>query len=132
MKTVRDYGVARRTALVIVLLFLFTCAKSPKASQTSKPSETPSGNAENGKQIFNKDGCYECHGREGQGSYGNAPRIAPDPIPFDAFTAYIRKPKGEMPPYTSKVISDRDLADIYAFLRSRSHPPAVKSIPLLQ
>ena len=41
MKTVRDYGVAKRTALVIALLFLFTCAKSPKASQTSKPSEIP-------------------------------------------------------------------------------------------
>jgi len=36
-----------------------------------------------------------------------------------------------MPPYTVKVVSDKELADIYAFLQSISQPPAVKSIPLL-
>jgi ubiquinol-cytochrome c reductase cytochrome c subunit len=46
-------------------------------------------------------------------------------------TRYVRKPKGEMPPYTSKVVSDQELADIYAFLQSRPNPPAVKNIPIL-
>jgi cytochrome c1 len=36
-----------------------------------------------------------------------------------------------MPPYTAKVVSDQDLADIYAFLQSVKQPPPVKDIPLL-
>jgi len=102
------------------------------AAQDAKSSETPSGNADNGKQLFVKNGCYECHGREGQGSSMSGPRIAPDPIPFDALLNYVRKPKGEMPPYTTKVISDKDLADIYAYLQSRKEPPTAKALPLLK
>jgi hypothetical protein len=37
-----------------------------------------------------------------------------------------------MPPYTTKVLSDSDLANIYAFLQSRPTPPPVESIPLLK
>jgi hypothetical protein len=36
-----------------------------------------------------------------------------------------------MPPYTAKVVSENDLADIYAFLQSVKQPPSVKEIPLL-
>jgi hypothetical protein len=37
-----------------------------------------------------------------------------------------------MPPYTSKVVTEADLADIYAFLKTIPQPPSVKDIPLLQ
>jgi hypothetical protein len=37
-----------------------------------------------------------------------------------------------MPPYTAKVLSDQDLADIYAYLMSIPPPPAIDSIPLLK
>jgi hypothetical protein len=36
-----------------------------------------------------------------------------------------------MPPYTAKVASDQDLADIYAYLKSFPTPPPAKDIPLL-
>jgi hypothetical protein len=36
-----------------------------------------------------------------------------------------------MPPYTAKVLSERDLTDIYAFLQALPRLPAVSSIPLL-
>ena len=36
-----------------------------------------------------------------------------------------------MPPYTSKAVSDQELADIYAFLESIPAPPSAKSIPML-
>jgi mono/diheme cytochrome c family protein len=45
---------------------------------------------------------------------------------------YVRKPTGGMPPYTAKVMSDQELADIYAFLQSRPHPPSAKNIPILK
>lgn len=46
--------------------------------------------------------------------------------------AYVRKPSGGMPPYTSKVMSDAELADVRAYLVSIPEPPAVKDIPLLK
>jgi ubiquinol-cytochrome c reductase cytochrome c subunit len=117
--------------LAVTLALGAAAGKLADAAQ-EKASPTPSGNAENGKHLFVKNGCYECHGREGQGSIMSGPRIAPDPIPFDAMLSYVRKPKGEMPPYTEKVISGKDLADIYAYLQSRKEPPTDKAMPLLK
>jgi len=97
----------------------------------SKAGAAPAGNAQNGRKLFVSYGCYECHDREGQGGAGTGPRLAPKPIPFAALSAYVRHPSGQMPPYTAKVVSDKDLADIYAFLLSIPAPPPVKSIPLL-
>src|SRR6516165_2407854 len=90
----------------------------------------PAGNAQKGKQLFQSYGCYQCHGREAQGGAGTGPRLAPKPIAFAALSRYVRQPTGQMPPYTRKVVSDQDLADIYAFLEARPQPPAAKSIPI--
>ena len=92
----------------------------------------PAGSAQKGKKIFMSYGCYQCHGREGQGGAGTGPRLGPRPVAFMAFSKYIRQPTGQMPPYTSKVVSDRELADMYAFLQSLPQPSPVKSIPLLE
>jgi mono/diheme cytochrome c family protein len=132
MKSFRGCQFDAGAALAIALFFIFLHVRSAAVAQESKPADAAIGNAENGKRIFNKNGCYECHGREGQGSNMTGPRIAPDPVPFDVLTRYVRKPSGEMPPYTDKVVSDRELADIYAFLQSRPHPPAAKNNPLLK
>jgi hypothetical protein len=37
-----------------------------------------------------------------------------------------------MPPYTAKIVSDQQAADIFAFLQSLPKPPAVETIPLLR
>jgi mono/diheme cytochrome c family protein len=132
MNFIRGYNSAALVAFAIALFFASTRVSPVNAAQESKPAVTSAGNAENGKRVFNKNGCYECHGREGQGSNMTGPRIAPDPVPFDVLASYVRKPMGEMPPYTAKAVSDQELADIYAFLQSRPHPPAAKNIPLLK
>jgi mono/diheme cytochrome c family protein len=85
--------------------------------------------ASNGKKIFDSYGCYQCHDHDGHGGVGA--RLAPNPIPFAAFSKYVRQPAGEMPPYTKKVVTDRELADIYAYLQSIPQPPPAKSIPML-
>ena len=110
-------------------LAAFGAAALPAAAQDAKNS-APAGNAENGQKLFVKNGCYECHGREGQGSSMTGPRIAPNPPSFEYVSSYIRAPKGEMPPYSAKVLPDKDVADIYAFLQSRKEPP--KTSPLLK
>jgi mono/diheme cytochrome c family protein len=121
-------------ALAAVLLLVASAPRAQNAVQPQgeKGETAPSGNAENGKKIFTKDGCYECHGREGQGAaQGAGPRIGPLQLSFEAFTKYVHQPTGQMPPYTSKVISDQELADIYAFLQSRPKATPSKDIPLL-
>jgi ubiquinol-cytochrome c reductase cytochrome c subunit len=91
----------------------------------------PAGNVDNGKKIFASYGCYQCHNYAANG--GNAgPRLAPNPIAFPAFIRQIRKPSNEMPPYTAKVVSDQDVADIYAFLQTIPAAPAAGSLAILQ
>ena len=108
-------------------LILLTMA-SVLGAQT--PASAPkAGNAQNGKKIFDSYGCYQCHDHDGHGGAGA--RLAPNPIPLAAFSRYVRQPTGEMPPYTKKVVSDQELADMYAFLQSIPPPPPAKSIPLL-
>ncbi len=101
------------------------------ALSAQTPAAAPAGDAKHGQKLFENYGCYQCHGREAQGGLGTGPRLGPKPIPFAAVQKYIRQPTGQMPPYTAKVVSDKDLADIYAFLQSRTAPPPVKDIPLL-
>ena len=101
-------------------------------SQNPPAANAPRGDAQNGKTLFMKYGCYECHGREGQGSNATGPRLNQNPITYPRFVAYIRKPSGEMPPYTAKVVIDQQAADLYAFLQSLPKPLAVDSIPLLK
>ena len=88
------------------------------------------GNADNGKKLFTKYGCYECHGYLGQGG-GAGAKLAPNPISATRLITYVRHPTGQMPPYTAKVVTDAELNDIRAYLASVPAPPPVKSIPLL-
>ena len=101
-------------------------AGQPPAAQAAAPP----GRVEAGAKLYGTVGCYQCHSNEGQGGV-QGPRIGPNPIPFARFSSYIRNPTGDMPPYTSAVLSNQDLADIYAFLAARPQPPALNSIPLL-
>ncbi len=86
--------------------------------------------AAKGQALFAKIGCYSCHGYQGQGGAAG-PRIGLTQLPLEGVSAFIRNSAGEMPPYSTKVLSEADLADIYAYLQSVPHPPDVKSIPLL-
>jgi mono/diheme cytochrome c family protein len=89
--------------------------------------------AEHGKTVFIEKGCWQCHGTMGQGSIATSggKRLAPDPLPWDAFSSFVRSTNRAMPPFSDKILSDGDLADIYAYLQSIPKPPAVSSIPLL-
>ena len=86
--------------------------------------------AEKGKADFMKYGCWQCHGMVGQGGV-TGPKLAPDPMPFDALSAFIRSSNRTMPPYMEAVLSNEDLADIYAYLQSIPKSANAKDIPLL-
>jgi mono/diheme cytochrome c family protein len=98
-------------------------APAPAAAQSA-----PAGNAVAGRKIYIKTGCNSCHGNEGQGAQPTGPRIGPNPTPFAAFSRYVRAPRANMPPYSEKVLSDQELADIYAFLRAQPGPAKVDNL----
>lgn len=130
-----------RTAPVLAIMLAAAIAgavhvsgqtQAPAAAGQQQQTPPPPGNAEEGRKLFVSYGCYQCHGYEGQGSSATGPRLGPRPAPYAYFSNYVRRPTNQMPPYTDKVVSDTDLANIYAFLQSRPAPPAVDNIPLLK
>ena len=127
---------AKRLRIAAIVTGIFFLALTGFAAQMARAQQSsdapPVGNAQNGKRLFMSDGCFECHGREGQGAaQTGAARIGPPQLSFEGFQSYVRAPKNQMPPYTSKALPDQDLADIYAFLKSIPQPPKGKDIPLL-
>ena len=132
-----------RTFCLTLFAFLTTAAVSAASRQVAQPgassdtatTETaPTGNATNGKRLYTRDGCWQCHGYAGQGG-----RAVPDTVPlagtslnFAAFVKYVRQPTGAMPAYTDKVISEQELADVYAHIKTLPGPRPSAQIPLLR
>ena len=101
--------------------FVFSCVLMTSAiAQTPEPI-TAAGDVERGTQTFMRVGCYQCHGREAQGA-STGPRLGPNPLPLAAFTRAVRTPRNDMPPYTTKILSAGELADVYAFVSARPRP----------
>ena len=99
----------------------------------AQAQDAPAGDAAQGKTVFLKEMCFTCHGRSGQGGAynGPAPILAQTPMPFEGFKAQIRNPVNDMPAYPDAVLSDKDIADIHAFVKSLPGPRSPKDIPIL-
>jgi ubiquinol-cytochrome c reductase cytochrome c subunit len=98
------------------------------AGFTSRPAAAA--DAAKGRLAFEKNGCWQCHGYVAQGG-AQGKTLAPKPMPFEAFSVFVRNSKGPMPPYPKQILSDADLADIHAYLASIPAPKDYKTIPLL-
>jgi mono/diheme cytochrome c family protein len=123
MKAFKRIGLA---ALAVVTL-------SAGAFVIALAQDVPRGDAANGRRIYLAVGCFTCHGRSGQGGAytGPAPILARTALPFEGFKALIRDPSNNMPAYSDVVLSDQDIADVYAFLESLPGPRSPKDISIL-
>lgn len=84
-------------------------------------SRAQGGNPETGRDFYMRFGCYACHGTSGQGggeNVGGGPKLAPNPLPYVAYEYQLRRPRGIMPIYTQKILSDAQLEDIYSYVTS--------------
>jgi mono/diheme cytochrome c family protein len=86
-------------------------------------------NVENGRRLFTDNVCYSCHATTGSGG-GAGPKLAPNPLPLGAIINQLRHPN-RMPPYSEKVLSDSQIADIRAYLASMPPGKTAAQIPLL-
>ena len=121
--------------MMMLLALLTALLETTLSSGTRQPAATPVaqttvGNADNGRQLYMKHTCYFCHGTAGQGGVAGA-RIAVVARNAQSFIRYVRQPNGQMPAYTDKILSDRDLTDIFAYVRALPPAKAVSEIPLL-
>lgn len=88
------------------------------------------GDAAKGKDLYMKYSCYACHGFSGQN--GPGARLVPMRMATQAFTAYVRSPRTrQMPSFSAKVLSDQQLADIHAYVKTLPDSKPAKDIPAL-
>jgi mono/diheme cytochrome c family protein len=105
----------------------------PASAQGTAP---PPGDPKLGQALWMREGCYECHGTVAQGSGarvgGTGPMLAPKPLPFSVVLSQLRRPMNVMPPYSTAILSDRDAANIYAYLESIPPGKSASTIPALR
>jgi mono/diheme cytochrome c family protein len=118
--------VLRRVLSILAAVFAASFVASAGASAQSAPA----GNTANGKKLFETVGCFECHGWAGQGG-GAGPKLI-DPPAYPAFIVQLRTPRNVMPPFTNRVLTDQQAADIYAYVSTFAKAPDPRTIPLLQ
>jgi mono/diheme cytochrome c family protein len=100
----------------------------------ARAQDAPPGDAAEGKRLYLATGCFTCHGRAGQGGAmnGPAPILAKTAMPFDGFKGQLRQPINEMPAYAEIVMSDKQIADIYAFLQTLPGPLPTKDMAIFK
>jgi mono/diheme cytochrome c family protein len=117
----RSFGIVAAAALCI-------------AAAPARAQDAPPGNAVEGKRLYLAVGCFTCHGRAGQGGAmnGPAPILAKTQMPFDGFKGQLRQPVNDMPAYAEIVMSDKQIADIYAFLQTLPGPRPTKDMAIFK
>ena len=98
----------------------------------ARAHDAPPGDAIEGKRLYLAVGCFTCHGRSGQGGAmnGPAPVLAKTQMPFEGFKGQLRSPVNDMPAYSEKVMTDKQVADIYAFVESLPGPRPTKDMKI--
>ena len=106
---------------------------SMAATRPARAQDAPNGDAANGKAIYLKVNCFQCHGRAGQGGAMNypAPPLAKTQMPFEGFKMVVRESMRDMPAFVEAVLSDKELVDIYAFLQTLPARRPAKDIAIL-
>jgi mono/diheme cytochrome c family protein len=110
-----------RTILIALLAGTASWAQNPNA-----------GNLANGKKLFEAKACYECHGWRGQGGLAGA-RLAQTKLNLKAFRNILRNPPpSNMPPYRAPVLTDQEISDLFAYIKSFPVPEPSWRLPLLK
>jgi mono/diheme cytochrome c family protein len=124
-----------RKALELFLMAAVAVALHAGATVgAARAQNTPSGNAVEGRRLYLAVGCFTCHGRSGQGGAMNGPAsiLAKTAMPFDGFKGQLRQPISDMPAYSEIVMSDEQIADIYAFLQTLPGPLPTKDMAIFK
>jgi mono/diheme cytochrome c family protein len=121
----------------IVLATLVSVASA--GAQAPAPASPVTGNAANGKKLYEAYSCYACHGFNGEtGARAFVGSRSAILATESSFIAFLRaranvaptQPSTSMPNYSAATLSDAQAKDIYAYIRTfKSNAPAVDGIP---
>ena len=115
------------TSLVLALAAMVSIAAGPARAQSDADT------IERGRQLYMANGCFSCHGTVGQGGERSAaPKLAPEPLPFEAFMVLVRTPREAMPRLDARYVSDEQLLAMHRYLGSIQKGPAAKDIAALR
>jgi mono/diheme cytochrome c family protein len=95
--------------IVILSLTLAACGGGGSSSSTA-----PTGDAAAGQTTYASLPCVGCHGENAEGSVG--PKLTGYAGGWDKFQNQVRNGREEMPKFGTDVVSDQQLADVYAWL----------------
>ena len=93
------------------------------ATDTPLPPAEPTAvkiDAETGGQVWQTKECIDCHGDNAEGDRG--PTLAGTGLTVGAVLLQVRTGKGRMPDFTTEEVSDIEVQQIYAWLRSLPKP----------
>lgn len=122
--------------LSFVVFLLMIVATTPFATvlqgaQAGGASAPPAPDAKKGAALYERYGCWQCHGYTGQ--TGNAATLVTSALNATGFMNYIRNPRtAGMPLYSAKMVPDTEAADLFAYIKTFKKPAEVRDIPLLQ
>ena len=118
-------------SLAVVLIAVgVSSAQAPSAAAPQSAAPATTGNAERGKDLYLSYSCYACHGYNAQ--TGNGQRLLPLRVNQQQFVLYLRGPRtAGMPTYSTKVLTDAQAADIFAYVLALPKAPELKDVPLL-
>jgi mono/diheme cytochrome c family protein len=94
--------------------------------------DAPKGSAERGKRLYIDLNCHSCHGTHGQGGGRGSEPTIPAGYPWQGFFNQLRKPRLDMPAYEEKLVSNQEVADMFAYFSSLKAAPAAKDLPQLR
>lgn len=101
-----------------------TAAPTPPAPAAEPPPPPPpppppsdGGAVAAGRTRYMAVGCSACHGPGGQGTFV-APKIGNTALTFEQVLSQVRNPRGAMESFPPSILSDQDVQNIYAFLKS--------------
>ena len=101
-------------ALVVVLIALVAVACGGGGGAAPQAQ----GDAKAGSQAWAAKSCAGCHGANAEGNVG--PKLAGTSLPSDTVKNTVRNGKGAaMPKFSADQVSDTDIANIYAWLKTQ-------------
>lgn len=99
---------------------ILTATPAPSPTFSSDPSE-PVADAKRGEAIFSEQQCLLCHGVGAEGGLGpalNTTEFQQEFADDSAIADVLRTGLPGMPPYGSDRITDQEIGDLIAYLRS--------------
>jgi mono/diheme cytochrome c family protein len=106
----------KHLAILIGIIVILSLALAACGGSSSSSSTAPTGDATAGKTAYASLPCAGCHGENAEGGVG--PKLAGMQESWDRFQSTVRNGREEMPKFGTDVVSDQQLADVYAWLTS--------------